>query len=420
MKNLRSSASALLLVALLFFMTGCAPSAAGSVNFMDKVEAADWPDVRQEMNGEFQESVSGFSWDLFVRSLDEEGNILVSPASVYLALSMTMNGAKGDTLEAMGEAMHTGSLGMEIINEESRNWISLIREETEKTVTTVANSIWVREAYNVSMDFLQTNADYFDAGAMGLDFSDANAPDVINQWVKDNTNGAIEKIVDDIDKDSMMFLVNAIYFKSQWKEPFCGEYSVEGAFNGPEGLLDVIYMRRTDEMEYLDWNGYKGIVLPYESQGYEFFAILPEEGTAVRTELEEAGPQFLGEILQQKETQKVTLTIPKFEMRYEKVLNNVLKNMGMTVAFSGQADFSGMNQDGISDLFIGEVLHKTFMRVDEEGTEAAAVTSVDMRLTSMPEAGIPLTFDRPFLFGIWNSQTQTPLFLGWMEAPTLE
>lgn len=410
----------LFVAVFLLFMSGCSPGTAETVDLMDGVAAMEWPDAAEEMDEAMINSVEAFSWDLFVRSLEEEGNVLVSPASVYLALAMTMNGARGDTLEAMENVLKTGSMDLETVNSQARNWTALLREETEKTVTTVANSIWLRLGYNVSTDFLQANAEYFDAGAMGLDFSDEKSVDVINGWVEENTNGAIDEIIDEIDPQTMMYLINAIYFKSEWEEKFCGEDTDTGTFYGLDGTMEVTYMHRTGEMEYLDWNGYRGVVLPYESQGYEFFAILPEEGQDLIAALDEEGPEFLAEILEQGKDENVTLTLPKFEMNYEKKLDQYLKDMGMAVAFSGQADFSGMNEAGISELFIGEVLHKTFMRADEEGTEAAAVTSVDIRLTAVPEEGILLSFDRPFLFGIWNSQTKTLLFIGRMEEPEAE
>lgn len=419
-RNIQSMSVFLVLMVVLLFWTGCGSTTAGSVDLMEKISAKPWPDSTASMEADTQEGVNAFSWDLFLRSLDKEGNVVISPTSVYLALAMTMNGAKGETLTAMQEGLHISDLDLLKANEGARNWIGLLRETTDKTTVSIANSIWVRQEYDVNKGFLQNNADYFDAGAMGLDFSDGQSVDIINGWVKDNTGGKIDKIVEEISQETMMYLINAVYFKSDWKTPFLADDTTPGTFQGKTGSMDADFMHRVGGMDYIEGADVQGVLLPYETEGYTFFALLPEEGQDVTTLVKGWNAKALGELIESAKPQQVTLSLPKFETRFESSLNQILSDMGMGVAFDTTADFSGMSGEGTKDLYISEVLHKTFARVDEKGTEAAAVTSVEMQLTSMPLEGVTLTFDRPFIFGIWNNQTGTPLFVGRMEAPQTE
>lgn len=417
MKNKRHLAAAALVLPLLLLFVSCAGNSSGTLNLMSGIKGENWPESQSNMDQSLQSAVKDFSWTLFRRSLEEEGNVLVSPTSVYLALAMTLNGAKGETLDAMKGTLFAEKIPHDLFNEESRNWVSLLREESEKTKVSVANSIWFRKDYPVHKDFLQMNGKYYNAGAMGMDFSDPKAASVINEWVKANTQGAIEKIVEEIRADTMLYLINAVYFKSDWKEPFLSADTNKGLFQGTKGNVEIDFMHRTGDMTFLKGEGYEGVLLPYESPQYAFFAILPLEGMKKSEWLTRLETTGIGLVVENGTIENVTLTLPKFEMRYEKSLNQILSDMGMGLAFDQKADFSGMNQEGVSNLYIGEVFHKTYARVNEKGTEAAAVTSVDMRLTSMPLEGKILNFDRPFLFGIWNKETQTPLFLGWMETP---
>lgn len=417
MKNKRRLAVSITILLALFLFASCTSTSAGTMNLMSGVKGENWPEGRPSMDPSLHASVTDFSWSLFQRSLKEGGNVLVSPTSVYLALAMTLNGAKGDTLESMMDALSAGSIPLSLFNEESRNWVSLLGEKSDKTKVSVANSIWFRKDYPVRRDFLVTNANFYNAGAMGMDFSDPKAADAINNWVKENTQGAIDKMVEEIREDTMLYLINAVYFKSDWKEPFLTEDTGKAFFSGAKGSVETDFMHRNGDMTFLEGEGYEGVLLPYVSDQYEFFALLPEEGLEKEEWINRWEGTELGQALNQGRLMNVTLSLPKFEMRHESSLNQTLSDMGMGIAFDAAADFSGMNQEGISNLYIGEVLHKTFARINEKGTEAAAVTSVDMRLTSMPLEGRTLNIDRPFLFGIWNKETQTPLFLGWMESP---
>jgi serpin B len=406
-----------LFAALLLAFTACSAPAAVAGNLMADVKAAERPANPQPPTGAYTDAVADFSLKLLAESLGNSGNILVSPASVYLALAMTINGADGATRDAMMAALSSAGLSEDLVNTASRDWITLLEQTGDKTELFISNSIWVRDGYPVDASFLQRNADFFRAGAHTLDFGLPAAITTINDWVKTATRSKIDKIVDDIDPDVMMYLINAIYFKSDWKNPFEATSTREGLFQSPDGEITVKYMNETASMDLIKQDDVRGIWLPYVDESFGFFAILPDEDTDVRDWLATLDSATLSALIDARQSASVTLSLPKFEVSYEDSLINELAKLGMGIAFSGSADFSRMNASGVSDLFISEVKHKTFCRVDEKGTEAAAVTSVEMRLTSMPVADETLTFDRPFLYGIMDTRTGVPLFLGVMEAP---
>ncbi len=406
-----------LIAALLLAFTACSSPAAIAGNLMADVKAAERPANPKPPTGAYTDAVADFSLKLLVESLGNSGNILVSPASVYLALAMTLNGADGETREAMMAALSSAGLSEELINTASRDWMTLLEQTGDKTELFISNSIWVRDSYPVNTEFLQRNADFFRAGAHTLDFGLPAAVTTINDWVKTATRSKIDKIVEDIDPDVMLYLINAIYFKSDWKNPFAGDSTRDGLFLAPDGEITVKYMNETASMDLIKKDDIRGIWLPYVDESFGFFAILPDQDTDVRDWISTLDSDTLSVLIDTRQSTSVTLSLPKFEVSYEDSLINELAKLGMGVAFSGAADFSRMHAEGISNLFISEVKHKTFCRVDEKGTEAAAVTSVEMRLTSMPVADETLAFDRPFLYGIMDTRTGIPLFLGIMEAP---
>ncbi len=411
--KLFAAISSVLLAAALLLM-GCA----GSVqNLMSGISAEKWPAPPATLPASFQAPMMDFSWNLYKQALKDKGNVLISPASVYLALAMTMNGADADTLAAMKKALSAQNITQQELNAACRDWISLLRTKTEKTTVSVANSIWFRKDYSVNKAFLQTNADYFDAAAQALYFNSPEAVKTINDWVKKQTQDKISGIVDKIDPTTMMFLINAVYFKSDWTTPFDPHFTEKGDFKAASGTVKADFMYRSGTMQYIDNNGVKGVLLPYDNQRFSFFAVLPPEGKDVREYVSGLSGADIVNLIKSKQSGYVKLTLPKFEINYKNSLKDELTALGMGVAFTDSANFSRINAKGVSELKINDVIHKTFCRVDEKGTEAAAVTSVEMGLTSMPVNEIPIRFDRPFVFGIIDNASGTPLFLGLLETP---
>lgn len=396
--------------------TPTAGSASGDL--MAGITAAEWPDPPDQIDSRFHTPMMNFAWEMFQTSAANDGNVLISPTSIYLALAMTMNGADGDTLTAMQTALQSRDLSMDDINAACRDWISLLRTETEKTSVSVVNSIWFYQEYPVSADFLQTDADYFDAGAQALDLYSSETVDIINGWVREQTHGKIDKIIEEIEPNTVMFLINAVYFKSDWQTPFSANNTTEGGFSTPDGTVTVDYMHRTGEMSYMNENGVQGVLLPYEDGRYSFFAVLPPEGEDVRTWISGLDGETVAALIATMDSGEVNLILPKFETSYDDDLREELTAMGMGQAFDEvAANFSKMNAHGQNDLYIDHVLHKTYCRVDEQGTEAAAVTSVEIETRSMPMDNIRISFDRSFVYGIVDRASGTPLFLGIMENP---
>ena len=397
-------------------LTGCGTIAAGDL--MANVKAGEKPSVPSEPDEEFVRSVGDFSWKILQQATAEEGNILVSPASIYLALAMTLNGADSTTRQAMLEALSSSGLTVDQINAASRDWMSLLLDTGGKTKLSIANSIWYRDGFSADTDFLQRNADYFSAAARTLDFANPSSIDTINGWVNNATNGTIDKIIEEISPDVVMYLINAVYFKAEWQSKFETINTYEKAFQTAAGEVKTEFMNQIGGMSYMKNEDAQGVLLPYSDGRFAFIAVLPDEGTNPRQLTADEDAAWLSELVKNRSQASVELSLPKFETRFETSLVDALTNLGMGEAFSGGiADFSLMTSERRKNLYISEVKHKTFCRVDEDGTEAAAVTSVEIRETSMPMSDIRLSFDRPFLYGIVDTVTGLPLFLGIMENP---
>ena len=371
-----------------------------------------------------RKGIGKFSADLLEASLEKNGgNVMVSPASVFLALAMAANGAEGSTKADMLAALAGKGMPLDRVNRASRDWMARLSRTGEKTTLGIANSIWFNKTFRPARPFLQRNADFFGAAARRLDFADRGALAVINGWVKNATRGTIDRIIEKIRRDDVMFLVNAVYFKSDWQVPFEKDDTGKAVFHAPKRDVETDFMHRTGGMTLLAPKGASGVALPYDDGRFVFFALLPEGKTTPREWFaRQDRASVFGELVRmaaKKPAATVRLALPKFESRYEDGLVDELTGLGMGAAFdAARADFSGMGENRARDLFIGEVRHKTFVRVDEKGTEASAVTSVGIRLTSMPPSGPELVFDRPFLYGILDLETGIPLFTGVMEDPT--
>lgn len=418
MKKINQMMIGILLI-LSLSVTGCTQSAviSGS-DLMANVEAAAWPENPAEPEQPFTDAVSDFSWKMMQHVQAESGNLMLSPASIFLALAMTLNGADGQTRDDMLAALAASDLSVEQINTEARNWLINLQQTDGDTQLNIANSIWFRQDYKVDRLFLQKNADYFAAAARGLDFDDSSAVSTINQWIDDATEGTIDQIIDSIDNQDVMFLINAIYFNAKWHVPFEADQTRSGTFNAPTAEVEVDFMNRHAPTDYLALDNAEGVLLPYSDGRYAFIALLPDEEQNPRDLARSLDGFAIQQMIRQKQSRSIQLALPKFESEFEISLQDALSQLGMASAFDpAEADFSMITADRQRNLYIEEVKHKTFIRVDELGTEAAAVTSVEMRVTSMPESDLNIRFDRPFLYCIIDLQSYLPLFIGVMENP---
>ena len=363
-----------------------------------------------------------FGFDLFneIRKIEEDKNIFISPLSISIALAMTLNGASGETEQAMANTLHLQGLGSEAINPGYAGLRQALQVADPKVILTIANSLWARQDVPFKQDFLQRNTQFFGAEISTLDFTDPNTLPTINQWVNTNTNGKITKILDEINPDMVLFLINAIYFKGTWQTEFDPSHTRDGTFyltTGDEKQIPM--MTRTGDYPYYEnyEAKFQAISLPYGDGRMSMYIFLPYPESDINTFLEGLNTENWERWVSQLRDQEVFLSMPKFKLEYKKTLNNPLQSLGMGIAFApGLADFSQMaDLEALGkNLYIGEVLHKAVVEVNEEGTEAAAVTSVGIRATSAPPAFMA---NRPFFFAIRDNETKTVLFMGTVMDP---
>ncbi len=345
-------------------------------------------------------------------------NIFISPLSVSLALAMAYNGADGTTEEAMRAALKYGDLLQQDINNSFRHITDMLTGLDSRIEILIGNSIWLREKFNafVSENFLDINRTYFDAEVTSLDFTDPQSVSTINNWVNSKTNGKIPKIIENISDKIVMFLINAIYFKGDWTNQFKSENTVDGDFfliDGTNKLTKMMSQKFT--FEYMKGNNFQVVNLPYGEQAFSMTIILPNENENINNFISQLDNNQLQQWIDGIQESNVALSMPKFKLEYDKNLNDVLKILGMEIAFfPNQADFSNIIPR--ENLFIDEVLHSTFINVNEEGTEAAAATSVGVGITSDPNF-VELRINRPYIFLIREKSSNTILFIGKIIDP---
>ncbi len=370
---------------------------------------------------------TSFGFGLFSRLVDESGakrSVVISPASVSLALSMTYNGALGSTSDAMAKTLGYTGLSLEQVNTSNKTLMQNLQKPGEGIDISIANSLWARKEVKFKPDFLQRNNSYYQAKVTTLDFDSPAAADAINGWVKQKTRGKIDKIIKQTSRDAILYLVNAVYFKGLWSSPFDEKLTKDGKFELIGGKKKIVsMMHRVGEYEYLEKDNFQLINLGYGKGRISMYVILPKKGTSPSAFYKELTPDSWAGYMRQIRTRpvEVNLALPKFKLEYEVTANKALSAMGMAVAFSpGRANFKGMCKiPPTPNVYIGEVLHKTFIEVNEKGTEAAAVTSVGMRATAMPlpRKIVDMTVDRPFFFAIRDNFTGEMLFMGSVVEP---
>jgi serine protease inhibitor len=370
--------------------------------------------------GKLIESDNSFGLKLFkeITAEDSDNNVFISPLSVAMALGMTLNGADGETREAMEATLELSGLTIEEINESYQHLIKLLAGLDPKVRFQLANSIWYRLGFDFEEEFIDLNKTYFDAEVTGLDFADPASLAVINGWVDENTNGKIKEIVDQIDPLVVMYLINGIYFKGTWTYQFNEEYTRDDWFTLTDGSQSPCKMMSVkSDFQYYENSDFQMIDLPYGNGDFSMTILLPRIGVDINqltAGLDQANWDQWQNSLSES---PVALELPRFSLEYEVTLNDALTALGMGIAFEpGEADFSEMLKN--EALWIDEVKHKTFVEVNEEGTEAAAVTSVSMMLSAAEPELIPMRCDQPFLFLIQEHATKTILFIGKIAEPT--
>jgi serine protease inhibitor len=362
-----------------------------------------------------------FAFDLFrsVNARFVDTNLFISPLSASVALGMTLNGADGETFEGMRLALRIDDTDRSSINDAYRDLIALLLELDPSVDMRIANAIWYRNTFPFHQTFFDTVSHYFGARVAGLDFGHPATVSRINAWVDTATAGKITKVLDGIDDDIVMLLMNAIYFKGSWRSPFDPAQTQNAPFATERGTPYSARMMHLGEKQVAlaMLGGAQAVDLPYGRAAFTMTAILPPAGTDVDAFIATLDQSKWEAIVGALHHARADVYLPKFRMAWEDTLNADLKSMGMERAFcEGCADFTRMSPRG-NDLFIDFVKQNTFVNVNEEGTEAAAVTTVGVGVTSLPPT---VRFDRPFVFVIRERLSGTILFMGKVAVPVSE
>lgn len=349
----------------------------------------------------------------------EEKNVFFSPMSVILALTMAYNGAAGETEQAMAKALALEGMSKQEVNDAVLRLRRTLRGDDKGVEIRIANSLWARQGVTFRPQFLEVNRRYFEAQIRVLDFADPAAADAINQWVETSTNGRIKKMVEQIPPDTVMYLLNAVYFNGKWSRPFDQSLTAPLPFHLANGERKQVPMMPQDgSFAYLKGEGFQMVRLPYGEGRFYMVIALPDEGVKLSEWLKGVSAKQWQAWTQRLSLAEGEVKIPRFQMGYEQTLNDALKALGMEVAFlPDRADFRHMREQ--RDLFIQKVHHKAVVEVNEAGTEAAAVTSVQIGITAapMPRPRFQMVVDRPFLFAIQEGQSGAILFLGAVYDP---
>ena len=340
-------------------------------------------------------------------------NLLISPLSIQLALAMTANGAKGKTLDEMAKLLG-GEFTLDTLNEYLHTYVASL-PSTEMSKLEIANSVWFRdvETLDVLPGFLQKNADYFGAQAYTEPFNGDTA-NKINDWIDKRTDGMIKKVIDGIDPSVMLYLINAVCFNAEWEEIYEDISIMDREFTNVNGVKKKVEMMGSEEHNYICDDKAEGFIKYYAGRKYAFAALLPKEGVDVYDYIAGLTGEGLAETLKGANDDLVHAGLPKFKYDYETSLVETLRSLGMKDAFDQEkADLTGIGTSEDGNLYIGNVLHKTHIDVDERGTKAGAITVVEVLCGSaLIENTHTVTLDRPFVYMLIDCSTNLPFFIG--------
>ena len=376
-----------------------------TTDLMTGIKAASHETVKPD--DAFKSAYGNFSVELLKKCFDGKSNTLISPMSVSTALTMTANGANGQTKDEMEKVLGSG-IPLDELNKYLSSFSGSLTSGEDFKLRN-ANSIWFRDEENrltVEKDFLQKNADYFGAAIYKRAFDNATCKE-INNWVSEHTDGMIDKLLDNGDALSNIALINATAFNAVWETYYFDNFVEDGTFTDTNGNEQSATMLISEESEYINGDNCTGFIKKYKGGKYGFAAILPDSNVSISDFVGSLNGDKLFKMLQNTENANVVAKIPKFEYEYSAELSEALKALGMPTAFSDSADFSGISGD---KLLISDVLHKTKISVTEEGTRAVAATGVVM--SAAPDGDKQVILNRPFMYMILDNETMLPLFAG--------
>jgi len=366
------------------------------------------------------ESGNEFAFDIFKNNISGENegkNVMISPLSISSALSMTINGANGETREAMLEALRLKGITVDAVNKAYRDLTKALISVDKRVLISIANSVWTEDDFNVKKAFIDVLTQYYDAQSEAFDINDPNAPARMNAWIENKTNGLIKDMIESLDDNTVMLLINAIYFKGKWASEFDRTKTENLPFYLTSGSVNVPMMKQKSDFSVYEGNGFVMAEFPYGQGNFVMDVILPDQSSSLSGTMNLITDANFNGWISQMRKRETDVTFPKFKYGFKKKLKDVLSNMGMGIAFTDAADFSNISEQ--YDLLINEVTHQSFIETDEEGTEAAAATVVEIGLTSVGPTSFEFRMDRPFIFIIRETTTNSILFMGRVADPSV-
>ena len=400
----------------LALLTSCGKEEAFEAeNLLDNIQAQEVEEVK-ELPNEFLQAQANFSLDLF-KELAEEENAVFSPVPVYYSLALIVNGADEAAQSEILKSLALDDLSIEEVNSYYHELIQRLESDTKDVELNLSNSIWYDQDFKANEEFLETNKSYYEADSYRIDFSAASAPLAMNDWVSELTNGKIEEMVEEMNPEAVMYLFSTIYFDANWEMPFKGSDTYESEFLVEGEELQVEKMTGRFELETVETADEEGIVLPYKDDRYSFIALLPDESTDIRGYLSTFDEAKLLALISEIKEEEVDLLIPKFEVNYENVLNTPLQDLGIEGIFDSMANPLSLMGTADGNLYVSEIFQKTYLSLDEKGTEAASAVGTEISETSLPIETRIIDFNRPFLYSIVEKETGLPVFIGIMDQP---
>ncbi|HEY5997836.1 MAG TPA: serpin family protein [bacterium] len=411
-----------ILGAVLLTVSWCVPPSVAEVVLVPSGPPQE-ADQEPQPTPQLTDAINGFGFDLLRVVAAEDGargNAIVSPVSVHAAFSMTANGATDETETQMREALHTASMDAADTN---RQWADLLAglagRSSEQTLD-VANALWARQGIAFRAPFLNAARDFFGAQVSTLDFERDDAAGAVNGWVSEKTHGRIDRILGQVPPNAILYLTNAAYFYGEWLTPFKDAATGRQAFTRADGsTVDVEMMNASRPMPYAQNGALQATVLPYAGDDAAFYVLLPKLGETVDSAIASLGETGFSRLVRSMRSAEVDLGLPKLDADFAVELSGPLESLGMSRAFDGeQAQFSGMASLGVP-ISINRVIHRTRVKVDEKGTEAAAATVAEIGVTASRDAPprIRIICDRPYVFAVVDVKSGAMLFLGAVNDP---
>lgn len=418
---MRKLSKMLAVTCLVLQVMACAPGSDGPLSVLSAPSQAELSQLNQS---KIPAANTAFAFDVLEKlnaAQTEPKNIFVSPLSISIALSMLHQGASGVTREEIASALNYSGLDEAMINTGNLTLRKRLMNTGDGVEILVANALWGRQGILFAPSFLSANLEFYDAQLQSLDFAKPEALKTINQWASDNTRGKIPSVLDEIDPQSILLLMNAIYFKGAWTEPFKPESTQKRMFTGPDGSqAEHPMMQRFDSFSYAENEDFQAVALPYgKAAETEMLLFLPRKGQELNALIQKMTPSAWPGYLSQMHKREGQVVLPKFKLKSTVQLNSLMQELGMKTAFSEtEARFEHLLAED-APVFVSNIKQDAFIEVNEEGTEAAAVTTVTVGATSVqiPQNPFEMLLNRPFVYFIYDNKSNSILFMGTLQKP---